>query len=51
MGAGGGGFFMFYVTPGERRRVHAALTDRGLKPLRFRFDSNGARIVANLRQS
>jgi D-glycero-alpha-D-manno-heptose-7-phosphate kinase len=51
MGAGGGGFFMFYTTPGERRRVHAALTARGLKPLRFRFDSSGARIVANLRQS
>jgi len=51
MGAGGGGFFMFYATPGDRRRVYAALTDRGLKPLRFRFDSSGARIIANLRQS
>ena len=51
MGAGGGGFFMFYTTPGDRRRVHAALTARGLRPLRFRFDSSGARIVANVRQS
>jgi D-glycero-alpha-D-manno-heptose-7-phosphate kinase len=51
MGAGGGGFFMFYATPGERRRVYGALTARGLKPLSFRFDSSGARIVANLRQS
>jgi D-glycero-alpha-D-manno-heptose-7-phosphate kinase len=50
MGAGGGGFFMFYTTPSDRRRVHAALTERGLKPLRFRFDSSGARIVANVRQ-
>jgi len=48
MGAGGGGFFMFYVTPADRRRVYGALIDRGLKPLRFRFDTNGARIVANL---
>jgi len=51
MGAGGGGFFMFYATPRDRRRVYAALTARGLRPLRFRFDTSGARIVANLRQS
>ncbi len=48
IGAGGGGFLMFYVTPAERRRVHAALSARGLKPLRFRFEMGGARIVANL---
>ena len=51
MGAGGGGFFMFYVRPGERRRVHEALTARGLRPLRFRFDFDGARIVANFHRS
>jgi D-glycero-alpha-D-manno-heptose-7-phosphate kinase len=48
MGAGGGGFFMFYATSGDRRRVYQAVSERGLKPLRFRFDSSGARIVANL---
>lgn len=51
MGAGGGGFFMFYTAPADRRRVYAALTERGLRPLRFQFDTGGARIVANLRQS
>lgn len=51
MGAGGGGFFMFYATPADKRRVYAALHERGLKPLRFRFDSGGACIAANLRQS
>lgn len=51
MGAGGGGFFMFYTAPADRRRVYAALTARGLRPLRFQFDTSGARIVANLRQS
>ncbi len=49
MGAGGGGFFMFYATPADRRRVFQAVSERGLKPLHFRFDSSGARIVANLR--
>lgn len=48
MGAGGGGFFMFYVRPAERRRFALAMTARGLRILRFRFDDAGARIVANV---
>ena len=51
MGAGGGGFFMFYVRPAERRGVHEALTARGLRPMRFRFDFDGARIMANFHRS
>ncbi|MGA3123835.1 MAG: sugar kinase [Polyangiaceae bacterium] len=51
MGAGGGGFFMFYVRAPERRRVHDVLCARGLRPLRFRFDFDGARIVANFHRS
>jgi len=51
MGAGGGGFFMFYVRPTERRRVSEALINRGLRPLRFRFDFDGARILANFHRS
>ncbi len=50
MGAGGGGFFMFYVRPQERRRVFEALAARGLKPLRFHFDRAGARIVTNVQR-
>ncbi len=51
MGAGGGGFFMFYVRPADKRRVYEALVTRGLRPLRFRFDFDGARIVANFHRS
>ena len=51
MGAGGGGFFMFYVRPTERRKVYETLTARGLKQLRFRFDFDGARILANFHRS
>jgi len=51
MGAGGGGFFMLYVRPADRRRVTEALVARGLRPLKFRFDLDGARIVANLHRS
>lgn len=51
MGAGGGGFFMFYVRPGDRRRLIETLAARGLRRLRFRFDVDGARIVANMHRS
>jgi D-glycero-alpha-D-manno-heptose-7-phosphate kinase len=51
MGAGGGGFFMFYVRATDRRRVHDALAARGLRPMRFRFDFDGARIMANFHRS
>ncbi len=51
MGAGGGGFFMFYVRPESKRQVYEALTARGLRPMRFRFDFDGARIAANLHRS
>lgn len=51
MGAGGGGFFMFYTRPADKRRVIEAMLARGLRQLRFRFDVDGARIVANLHRS
>ncbi len=51
MGAGGGGFFMFYVRPQQRRALYEAMVARGLKPFRFRFDYDGAKIVANFHRS
>ncbi len=51
MGAGGGGFFMFYVRPADKRSVYDALLVRGLRPMRFRFDFDGARIAANFHRS
>lgn len=48
IGAGGGGFLLFYARPQERRAVYQTLLQRGLKPLRFRFHSSGARIVSNM---
>ncbi|HKQ71919.1 MAG TPA: sugar kinase [Polyangiaceae bacterium] len=48
MGAGGGGFFMFYTRPGDKRRLVEAMAQRGLRALKFRFDVDGARIVANM---
>lgn len=51
MGAGGGGFFMFYTRPADRRRVLETMAARGLRPLRFHFDFDGARIVTNMHRS
>jgi len=44
MGAGGGGFFLLYARPQDRRNVYGAMTRRGLRPLRFRFEPQGVRI-------
>ncbi|PZR06352.1 MAG: sugar kinase [Archangium gephyra] len=51
MGAGGGGFFMFYARPGDRRKVYEAMASRGLQPLRFHFEMSGAHIVSNTHAS
>jgi D-glycero-alpha-D-manno-heptose-7-phosphate kinase len=43
VGAGGGGFLMFYAP--EPNRVRAAMAEAGLEEVRFRFDFDGTRIV------
>ncbi len=43
MGAGGGGFLLFYTE--DKRRLRDKLTEAGLQELRFRFDFEGARII------
>jgi D-glycero-alpha-D-manno-heptose-7-phosphate kinase len=39
---------MFYVRAGDKRRLLEAMAARGLRQLRFHFDVDGARIVANM---
>jgi D-glycero-alpha-D-manno-heptose-7-phosphate kinase len=43
VGAGGGGFLMFYAP--EPNRVRAAMAEARLEEVRFRFDFDGARVV------
>ena len=50
MGAGGGGFFMFYCSD-RRAKLISALKNAGLKPMPFTFDHEGAKILANVRGS
>ena len=44
IGAGGGGFLMFYAT--DRTRLRHTMRNAGLQEVRFRFDFEGTRLVA-----
>jgi D-glycero-alpha-D-manno-heptose-7-phosphate kinase len=43
VGAGGGGFLMFYAP--EPMKVRQAMLEAGLEEVRFRFDFDGTRVV------
>lgn len=44
IGAGGGGFLMFYTE--EKSRLRRAMTQAGLREVRFGFDFDGTRVLA-----
>ena len=43
IGAGGGGFLMFYAE--DKTRLRHAMTVAGLKEVRFRFDFEGTKSI------
>lgn len=43
VGAGGGGFLMFYAR--DRRALRSAMASAGLEEVRFRFDFEGTKVV------
>jgi D-glycero-alpha-D-manno-heptose-7-phosphate kinase len=43
VGAGGGGFLMFYAE--DRRRLKSAMSGAGLQEVRFRFDFEGTKVL------
>jgi galactokinase/mevalonate kinase-like predicted kinase len=43
VGAGGGGFLMFYTE--DRMRLRHVMTEAGLKEIRFRFDFEGSKVL------
>jgi len=45
VGAGGGGFLMFYAE--DRQKLRLAMARAGLEEVRFRFDFEGTKIVLN----
>jgi D-glycero-alpha-D-manno-heptose-7-phosphate kinase len=48
MGAGGGGFLMFYCPNDCKPRVRQALNAEGLQEMRFAIDDDGAKVIVNL---
>ena len=42
LGAGSGGFFLFYCEPQNQQKIRSAL---GLRELKFKFDNEGSKIV------
>ncbi len=48
VGAGGGGFLLFYCVNHHKTTVIEAMRARGLKWERFRFDFEGAKILVNM---
>ena len=47
LGAGGGGYFLFYVPKAKQGFVTAALSNLGLSRLAFRFEPGGSQIIEN----
>ncbi len=45
LGAGGGGYFLFYVPKEKQGAVTTALSDLGLLPLTFHFEPKGSQLI------
>lgn len=45
-GAGGGGFFTFYV-PGDQRVFREKMRELGLREMRYRFDFEGSKVLVD----
>ena len=51
IGAGGGGFFMFFCERNKRRSLRHAMRESGLREIRFSYDWDGAVILSNFSRS
>jgi D-glycero-alpha-D-manno-heptose-7-phosphate kinase len=47
IGAGGGGFLLFSC-PGDKKRLREAMQKAGLREMFFQFDMEGAKVIANI---
>jgi D-glycero-alpha-D-manno-heptose-7-phosphate kinase len=47
VGAGGGGFFLFYCPAEAKGRVRRAMTEEGLREMPFDFDFEGAKVLVD----
>ncbi len=47
MGAGGGGFLVFYCAAGHRQALREAMVRQGLREMNFDFDFQGVKVLMN----
>ncbi|MDP6982468.1 MAG: galactokinase [Candidatus Latescibacteria bacterium] len=47
LGAGGGGFLMFYCPAEFRGQLREAMSSEGLQEMSFQFDTDGAKVLMN----
>lgn len=47
MGAGGGGFLVFYC-PGDKKGIREAMRQNGLVEMPFRFEEEGSKVIVNI---
>jgi D-glycero-alpha-D-manno-heptose-7-phosphate kinase len=47
LGAGGGGFFLFYCHNSDKARLRQAMAQKGLKEMRFAIDFEGSKVLVN----
>lgn len=47
MGAGGGGFFMFFCPNQSKAKIRKALAEEGLREMPYDFDYEGAKVLVN----
>ena len=50
VGAGGGGFLMCYCHNSDKAGLSEAMKKTGLRPVRFHFDFEGAKILVNMKR-
>ena len=48
LGAGGGGFLMFYCPAEHHPKLRATMTQAGLREMPFHFDMEGTKVLATL---
>jgi len=47
MGAGGGGFFLFYCD-GDKKKLREVMVKNGLKEMPFKFELEGSKVLVNI---
>ena len=50
IGAGGGGFLMFYVENHNQRKFREIMINNGLVEMPFRFDFDGTKIIRDIKK-